>query len=50
MRVRYFKDEIPATPPRVEFWNLGKIGGVELMSVVGILAISVGIMAGTILG
>ena len=50
MRVGYFKDEIPAAPPRVEFWDLGKIGVVELMSFVGILAILVGIVAGTILG
>ena len=50
MRVGYFKDEIPAAPPRVAFWSLGKIGVVGLMSVVGILAILVGIVAGTILG
>ena len=49
MRVGYFKDEIPAAPPRVEFWSLGKIGVVGLMSVVGTLAILVGIVAGTIL-
>ena len=49
MRVGYFKDEIPAAPPLVKFWRLGKTGVVELMSVVGILAILVGIVAGTIL-
>ena len=49
MRVGWFKDEIPAAPPRVEFRNLGKIGVVGLMSVVGILAILVGIVSGTIL-
>jgi hypothetical protein len=50
MRVGHFNDEIPATPPRVEFWSLGKISVIELMSVVGILAILVGIVAGTIAG
>ena len=50
MKVGYFKDEIPAEPPRVDFWSLGKIGVIELMSVVGILAILVGIVAGTIVG
>ena len=49
MRVGYFKDAFPAAPPRVEFWDLGKSGVVELMSCVGILAILVGIVAGTIL-
>ena len=50
MKVGYFKGEITAAPPRVKFWSLGKIGVVELMSVVGILVILVGIVAGTILG
>tara|TARA_B100001971_G_scaffold177253_1_gene171582 strand:- start:220 stop:378 length:159 start_codon:yes stop_codon:yes gene_type:complete len=50
IRVGHFNDEIPAAPPRVEFWSLGKISVIELMSVVGILAILVGIVAGTIVG
>ena len=50
MRVGHFNDDIPAAPPRVEFWSLGKISVIELMSVVGILAILVGIVAGTIAG
>jgi len=50
MRVGYFKDEVPQGQPRVEFWSLGKISVIELLSVVGILAILVGIAAGTIAG
>ena len=48
MRVGYIKDEVPQGQPRVEFWSLGKISVIELFSVVGILAILVGIVAGTI--
>lgn len=50
MRVGYIKDEIPQARPRVEFWSRGKISVIELLSVVGILAILVGIVAGTIAG
>ena len=48
MRVGYIKDKVPQAPPRAEFWSLGKISVIELLSVMGILAILVGIVAGTI--
>lgn len=48
MRVGYTEDETPQPLPQPRFWSLGKIGVIELMSVVGILAILVVIVAGTI--
>ena len=48
MRVGYIEDETQQPPPQPGFWSLGKISVIELMSVVGILAILVGIVAGTI--
>ena len=48
MRVGHIEDETTQAHPRPGFWSLGKIGVIELMSVVGILAILVGIVAGTI--
>jgi len=48
MRVGNTKDDVPQARPPPGFWSLGKISIVEVMSVVGILAILVGIVAGTI--
>ena len=48
MRVGYIKDETQQPLPQPVFWSLGKIGVIELLSVVGILAILAGIVAGTI--
>ena len=48
MMVGHIEDETLQALPRPGFWSLGKIGVIELMSVVGILAILVGIVAGTI--
>ena len=50
MRVGCSEDETqqPQPHPRPGFWSLGKIGVIELLSVVGILAILAGIVAGTI--
>ena len=48
MRIGYIKDETSQPHPQPGFWSLGKIGVIELMSVVGILGILVGIVAGTI--
>ena len=50
MRVGLERDDARPDPPRVAFWSLGRITPVELMAAVGILAIMVGIMAGTISG
>ncbi|MCH2504628.1 MAG: hypothetical protein MK125_03555 [Dehalococcoidia bacterium] len=50
MRVGYVKDEVPQVWPRAAFWSTGGISPVELMAAVGILAIMVGIMAGTMAG
>ena len=50
MRVGNIKDEVPQITPRTRFWSLGKISVIELMAVVGILAILVVIAAGTIAG
>ena len=47
MRVGNTKDDVPQVA-RPGFWSLGKISIVEVMAVVGILAILVGIVAGTI--
>ena len=44
MRVGYIEDETQQSLPQLGFWSLGKIGVIELLSVVGILAI----VAGTI--
>ena len=48
MTVESIKDETQQPHPQPRFWSLGKIGVIELISVVGILAILVGIVAGTI--
>ena len=48
MRVGDMENEVPQAMPRTGFWSLGKISVIELMAVVGILAILVGIVAGTI--
>lgn len=48
MRVGYIEDETQQPLPHPGFWSLGKIGVIELLSVVGILAILAGIVAGTI--
>ncbi len=48
MRVWSIEDETQQPHPQPGFWSLGKIGVIELLSVVGILAILVGIAAGTI--
>ena len=48
MRVGNTKDDVPQAQPGPGFWSLGKISIVEVMAVVGILAILVGIVAGTI--
>ncbi|MCS5657739.1 MAG: hypothetical protein NZ762_04680 [Dehalococcoidia bacterium] len=50
MRVGYVKDEVPQVWPRAAFLSTGGISPVELMAAVGILAIMVGIMAGTMAG
>ena len=48
MRVGYIEDETQQPLPKPGFWSLGKIGVIELLSVVGILAILAGIVAGTV--
>ena len=48
MRVGSIEDRTRQPLPQPGFWSLGKIGVIELMSVVGILVILVGIVAGTI--
>ena len=48
MRVGNIEDETPQPLPKHRFWSLGKIGVIELMSIIGILAILVGIVAATI--
>ena len=48
MRVGYIEDETQQSLPQPGFWSLGKIGVIELLSVVGILAILAGIVARTI--
>ena len=48
MRVGYIEDETQQPLPHPGLWSLGKIGVIELLSVVGILAILAGIVAGTI--
>lgn len=50
MRVGYNKDEFPRKQRPVSFWSTGGISPVELLAAVGILAIMVGIMAGTVAG
>jgi hypothetical protein len=50
MRVGYLKDEVLPARPRAAFWSTGGISPVELIAAVGILAIMVGIMAGTMAG
>jgi hypothetical protein len=47
MRVGYVNDKALPARPRAAFWSTGGISPVELMAAVGILAIMVGIMAGT---
>lgn len=47
MRVGLVRDDAQPARPRVSFWSLGRISPVELLAAVGILAIMVGIMAGT---
>ena len=47
MRVGYSKDDFPQEQRRVSFWSTGGVSPVELLAAVGILAIMVGIMAGT---
>ncbi len=48
MTVGSIEDETQQPHRQPRFWSLGKIGVIELISVVGILAILVGIVAGTI--
>ena len=48
MRVGYIEDETQQSLPKPGFWSLGRIGVIELLSVVGILAILAGIVAGTV--
>ena len=48
MRVGYIEDETQQPLPKPGSWSLGKIGVIELLSVVGILAILAGIVAGTV--
>ena len=48
MRVGSIEVKTRQPLPQPGFWSLGKIGVIELMSVVGILVILVGIVAGTI--
>jgi hypothetical protein len=50
MSVGYIQNEEPQARPRAAFWSTGGISPVELMAAVGILAIMVGIMAGTMAG
>ena len=47
MRVGLERDDARPARPQVGFWSLGRISPVELLAAVGILAIMVGIMAGT---
>lgn len=50
MRVGKIREDVPQAPPRPGFWSLGKMSVIEVMAVVGILAILVGIVAATIAG
>jgi hypothetical protein len=50
MRVGLERDDARPAPPRFAFWSLGRITPVELMATVGILAMMVGIMVGTMSG
>ena len=47
MRIGYSEDDFPQAQRRISFWSTGGISPVELLAAVGILAIMVGIMAGT---
>ncbi len=43
-------DKIPQVQRRFSFWSTGGISPVEMFAAVGILAIMVGIMAGSMVG
>lgn len=47
MRVGFIKDDVTPTLPRAAFRYLRRVGMIELMAAVGIVAILVGIVAGT---
>ena len=46
MRVGAIEDEAP--PKQISFWSLGRMSTIEVIAVVGILAIMVGIAVGTV--